>query len=171
VRIAISGGGPAGLFLAALLRRDDAGRDVVVFDRNPAGATYGFGVVFSERTLEYLQHGDAETGRRILAESVQWDDIELRLEGRRLRCGGHQFSAISRRDLLRVLQDRAAELGADLRFEREATPAELDGFDLLVVAEGAQSATRTPPRTGRRSTRARRATSGSAPRCLSTRSR
>ncbi|MBV9099814.1 MAG: FAD-dependent monooxygenase [Candidatus Dormibacteraeota bacterium] len=142
MRIGIVGGGPAGLFLATLLRRQPRPPDVAVYDRNPPGATYGFGVVFSERTLEYIARGDPETCAAMTSCAVHWDDIELRVHGRRLRCGGHGFSAIARSELLRVLQERADTAGAQLNFEQEASAADLDGCDVVVIAEGAQSSSR-----------------------------
>lgn len=142
-RVLIVGGGPAGLFLARLLRRQDPGGEVVVFERNPPDATYGFGVVLSERTMSRLRQVDPATTRRMEAASVSWTDMELRHRSRTLRYPGHGLTAISRRTLLRILQEQAAQVGARLEFGQEVSAPDLcDDADVVVLASGAHSAAR-----------------------------
>jgi len=140
LRTTVVGGGPAGLFYAALAKRRFPEHDVVVHERNAPDATFGFGVVFSERTLSGLGAADPELHAEIERASVGWEDVELRRGGHRLRCGGHGFSAISRRTLLSLLQRRARDAGVDLRFESEIDV--VADADLVIAADGVNSATR-----------------------------
>ncbi|MDR7484726.1 MAG: FAD-dependent monooxygenase [Armatimonadota bacterium] len=144
MRIAVIGGGPGGLFFAALMRRADPGCRVTVFERNAPEATYGFGVVFPERSLRYLRDADPELHAAFAAAAVQWEEIAYGHRGVALRFGGHVFWGIARTQLLRLLRERAAGLGADLHFQTEAPHLEtLDDYDLVVAADGVNSATRT----------------------------
>jgi salicyloyl-CoA 5-hydroxylase len=142
VRIAILGGGPGGLYLAALLKAADPGHRVVVFERNGSDDTFGFGVVFSDTALRSLADGDPVVHERLADEGVHWQDIEIRLGGTRLRCGGHGFGAIPRHRLLRLLQDRCRELGVDLRHETSVDLEDVEPADLIVGADGAGSRVR-----------------------------
>lgn len=139
MRIAVVGGGPGGLFLAAVLRKADPSVAVTVFERNRADDTFGFGVVFSDRTLEGIHEADPVLREALDDVGVRWDAIEVRLKGERLRCGGNGMAAIARRTLLLLLQERAREVGADLRFSTEVGLADLDGYDLVVAADGTGS--------------------------------
>jgi 2-polyprenyl-6-methoxyphenol hydroxylase-like FAD-dependent oxidoreductase len=136
---AVVGGGPAGLFYATLAKRRFPQHEVVVYERNPPDATFGFGVVLSDRTLSGLCEADPDLHAGLVTASVGWEDIEVRRRGERLRCGGHGFSAISRKRLLLLLQDRAQAAGVDLRFEAEATGATVRGSDLVLAADGVNS--------------------------------
>ena len=111
MRIAILGAGPAGLYLAYLIRRRDAGADVTVVEQNRADATFGVGVVFSDRALEFLREDDAETYGAILPHMEAWDDMTLNLKGQRVVIDGIGFAAIGRLHLLQLLQARAASAG------------------------------------------------------------
>jgi 2-polyprenyl-6-methoxyphenol hydroxylase-like FAD-dependent oxidoreductase len=142
MKVASVGGGPAGLFLAILLKCSDPAHEVVVYERNAPDATFGFGVVFSANTMRFIGEADPQTLARIVEESVQWTDIEVRFRGERIRAAGNDFAAIARKRLLLVLQERARELGVDLRFETEARVDELNGFDVVLGADGVNSATR-----------------------------
>jgi anthraniloyl-CoA monooxygenase len=144
VRIAILGGGPGGLLAALLAKRSDPGREVTVFERNQAGDTFGFGVVFSDATLDGIDAADPVLRRALTEHGVHWDPIEVRLKGERWRFGGNGMAAVARRRLLSLLADSAAEAGVDLRF---ATPTALDDlltadYDLVIAADGANSLTR-----------------------------
>src|SRR3954452_23336002 len=139
MRVAVAGGGPGGLFFATLLRRADPSIEVTVFERNRADDTFGFGVVFSDRTLAGIHEADPVLRQALTEHGRHWDDIEVRLKGERIRCGGNGMAAIVRRTLLALLQKRARDLGADLRFETEAGRDELDGYELVVAADGASS--------------------------------
>ncbi len=142
VRIAIIGGGPGGLYLAALLKAADPRRRVHVFERNRSDDTFGFGVVFSDPTLRSLAEGDPVVHHGLLAEGVRWDDIEVRLRGSRIRCGGNGFVAIARHRLLALLQERCRGLGVDLHFESPVALEDLEEADLVVAADGVNSTVR-----------------------------
>ncbi|NUR97349.1 MAG: 2-polyprenyl-6-methoxyphenol hydroxylase [Kribbellaceae bacterium] len=139
MRIAIVGGGPGGLFLATLVKAGDPAAEVTVFERNRADDTFGFGVVFSDATLAAIHAADPVVRDALTAYGVHWDAIEVRLKGERLRCGGMGMAAIARKTLLSVLQERARSVGAELRFRTEAGLDDLEGFDLVVAADGANS--------------------------------
>jgi 2-polyprenyl-6-methoxyphenol hydroxylase-like FAD-dependent oxidoreductase len=139
MRIAVAGGGPGGLFLAVLLRKADPAAEVTVFERNRADDTFGFGVVFSDRTLAGIDAADPVLREALDVHGRHWDAIEVRLKGERLRCGGNGMAAVVRRTLLGLLQDRARGLGADLRFATQVGLTDLDGYDLVVAADGTGS--------------------------------
>ncbi|MFI0406139.1 FAD-dependent monooxygenase [Actinomadura sp. 3N508] len=139
MRIAVAGGGPGGLFFAALIRLADPSVEVSVFERNRADDTFGFGVVFSDRTLAAIHAADPVLRRALAEHGRHWDDIEVRLKGERIRCGGNGMAAVARRTLLLLLQERARDVGADLRFSTEVTLDDLHGYDLVVAADGAGS--------------------------------
>ncbi len=140
LRIAVVGGGPGGLSFAALVRRANPSVEVTVLERNRPDDTFGFGVVFSDATLANLHDADPVLREALAARGVHWDRIEVRLKGRRLHCAGNGMAAIARRTLLSLLQARAADAGADLRFQTDvARVDDLDGYDLVVAADGANS--------------------------------
>jgi len=144
VRIAVIGGGPGGLYFAALAKQLDAAHEITVWERNAADDTFGFGVVFSDETLGGIEHADAAVYARMEREFARWDDIDVHYRGQVLTSGGHGFAAMSRRRLLEVLQERCRALGVTLHFQREAPdPAELAAaHDLVVAADGVNSAVR-----------------------------
>ena len=141
MRILIAGGGPTGLYLAISMLRRSSSHRITILERNRAGDTFGWGVVFSDATLDNLTENDPKSAGEIRGGFTHWDDIEVHFRGRRLLSGGHGFCGIGRKRLLRILQERAAELGAELRFESEAEP-DLDlyaDFDLVIAADGSNS--------------------------------
>ncbi|GAA4723430.1 FAD-dependent monooxygenase [Phytohabitans rumicis] len=140
--IAVIGGGPGGLFFATLIRQADPSVEVTVFERNRADDAFGFGVVFSDRTLAGIHEADPVLREALDAHGRHWDDIEVRVKGERIRCGGNGMAAIERRTLLALMQARAVEVGAQLRFRTEVDPTNLTGYDLVVAADGAGSRTR-----------------------------
>ncbi|HEX5831069.1 MAG TPA: FAD-dependent monooxygenase, partial [Gemmatimonadaceae bacterium] len=148
MKVAIVGGGPAGLYTALLLKRSDPAHDVTVVERNRADDTFGWGVVFSDQTLEHFRVADAPTYRAITEHFAHWDDIDVVVHGRRITSGGHGFSGIARRTLLRILQERAAELGVTLRFctaprdDGDLAALGLGDADVVVAADGVHSAIR-----------------------------
>ncbi len=143
MRIAVVGGGPGGLYFAILMRRIAPDSEVVVYERNQATDAFGFGVVFSDETLSVFEHADPESYAAITERFARWTDIDISLRGETTRSGGHGFSALGRRELLGILQDRATTLGADVRFSSEAPPlSELGWADLIVGADGAASGVR-----------------------------
>lgn len=139
MRIAVAGGGPGGLFFATLMRRADPSAEVVVFERNRADDTFGFGVVFSDRTLDGIHEADPVLRQALESHGRHWDEIEVRLKGDRIRCGGNGMAAIVRRTLLALLQERARDAGAELRFSTAVTLDDLDSYDLVVAADGTGS--------------------------------
>ena len=144
MKVTILGGGPGGLYTAILLRRLRPDTDVTVLERNAPEDTFGFGVVFSAATLSELEDADPVSYDRMAGAWARWDPVEVRYRGEVLRAGGNRFAAISRHVLLRILQERAVEVGADVRFRTEVDdPAGLQAeTDLLVAADGLNSATR-----------------------------
>jgi 2-polyprenyl-6-methoxyphenol hydroxylase-like FAD-dependent oxidoreductase len=141
MRIACLGGGPGGLFAAALAKGADPSREVTVFERNRAEDTFGFGVVFSDATLAGIHAADPVLRTALTEHGAHWDPIEVRLHGERFFCGGNGMAAVERRTLLALLQRRALEVGVEVRFATEVSPDELlaEGFDLVLGADGANS--------------------------------
>ncbi|MGZ4467743.1 MAG: bifunctional salicylyl-CoA 5-hydroxylase/oxidoreductase [Nocardioidaceae bacterium] len=144
MRIAVIGGGPGGLYFAALARQLDPTHVITVWERNAADDTFGFGVVFSDETLGGIEHADPVVHAAMEAEFARWDDIDVHFKGEVVTSGGHGFAAMSRRRLLEILQDRCAGLGVDVRFRTPAPDvAELAAdYDLVVAADGLNSVVR-----------------------------
>jgi anthraniloyl-CoA monooxygenase len=149
MRIAVLGGGPGGLYFAALVKQLDPRHDITVWERNAPDDTFGFGVVFSDETLGGIEHADTAIFTAMSREFARWDDIDVHRTNRYGRdtvftSGGHGFAAMSRKRLLAILQERCAELGVELRFRTEVPDvAPLAAtHDLVVAADGANSATR-----------------------------
>jgi anthraniloyl-CoA monooxygenase len=141
MRIAVIGGGPAGLYFAISMKLRSPAHQVELFERNREGVTFGWGVVFSDQTVETLAANDPVSARAIADEFAHWDDIEVHFRGEAVRTTGHGFIGIGRQRLLEVLTARARELGVMLHFEQE-----LNGlpqrFDLVVAADGINSRVR-----------------------------
>jgi anthraniloyl-CoA monooxygenase len=143
MKIRVLGGGPAGLYFALLMKRDWPAHDIEVHERNRADDTFGFGVVFSDETLQTLAAADAETHRAIVAHFATWDDIEIRFKGTKHRIGGNGFCGCARQTLLTLLQDRCRDLGVALHFQSSFD--DLSRFadaDLIVAADGINSGIR-----------------------------
>ena len=143
MRIAVIGGGPGGLYFAYLwkLRHPDA--QVELFEQNPSGATWGFGVVFSDQALEFLRADDPGTVDAIAPRMEQWRNITLNLRGERVEIDGVGFSAIGRLALLNMLQSRALATGVVLCHETAVQSLDqLSGYDLIVGADGLNSLVR-----------------------------
>ena len=144
MRIVCVGGGPAGLYLALLMKKFDARHDVTVIERNRPYDTFGWGVVFSDQTLGYLAAADRETHAEFSDAFCHWDDIDVHFKGRTVTSGGHGFCGIGRKRLLNILQRRAETLGVRLVFETEAVDeCALGRCDLIVASDGVNSALRT----------------------------
>lgn len=144
MKIVCIGGGPAGLYFAILMKLRDPAHHLTVIERNSPNDTFGWGVVFSDETLRNLKGGDPLTEARISESFAHWDDIDIHFRGRVIRSGGHGFCGIERKRLLNILQERAANLGVELIFNREVRDVTgFDDADLIVAADGANSAIRT----------------------------
>jgi anthraniloyl-CoA monooxygenase len=142
-RIVCVGGGPAGLYAAILLRKALPAARIEVFERNRPDDTFGWGVVFSDQTMENFRSADGESHAAILANFHHWDDIAINFAGRRMVSGGHGFCGIGRKRLLGLLQERARELGVHQHFKHEVTDEEaFADADLIVAADGVNSRTR-----------------------------
>jgi len=143
VRIAVIGGGPGGLYFSYLWKKRHSDAGVDLFEQNPAGATWGFGVVFSEQALEFLAADDPDTGEAITPKMESWKNITLNLRDESVEIDGVGFSSIGRLDLLRILQARAASAGVMLRYDTQITSLDqLTGYDLIVAADGLNSLVR-----------------------------
>ena len=140
MKIAIIGGGPAGLYAAILLKKQRPQAEITVYERNRADDTFGFGVVFSDATLDNFEKYDPPSYRRITQEFAYWDDIAVHFRGTVHRVGGNGFCGCSRRTLLLILQERARELGVTLLFETDIDDeARFADADLIVLADGINS--------------------------------
>jgi anthraniloyl-CoA monooxygenase len=142
--VAVIGGGPGGLYLAALAKQLDPGRRITVYERNAADTTFGFGVVFSDETLDGIAGADPLIYADMEASFARWTDIDVHYRGAVLTSGGHGFAAIERKRLLQILQKRCDALGVDVRYETVAPPADqlARAHDLVVAADGVNSVTR-----------------------------
>ena len=140
MKIAIIGGGPAGLYAAILLKKQRPQAEITVYERNRADDTFGFGVVFSDATLDNFEKYDPPSYRRITQEFAYWDDIAVHFRGTVHRVGGNGFCGCSRRTLLLILQERARELGVTLLFETDIDDeGRFADADLIVLADGINS--------------------------------
>ena len=144
MRIAVIGGGPGGLYFAALTKALDPGHEITVWERNAPDDTFGFGVVFSDETLGGIEHADRAVFEAMEAEFARWDDIDVHVDGQVLTSGGHGFAAMSRKRLLEILQARCRELGVTMHFRTEAPDVEelSATHDLVLAADGLNSAVR-----------------------------
>jgi 2-polyprenyl-6-methoxyphenol hydroxylase-like FAD-dependent oxidoreductase len=143
LRIAVIGGGPGGLYFAYLWKRRHPTAQVELFEQNPAGVTWGFGVVFSDQALEFLRADDPETVDAITPRMESWTNITLNLRGESVELDGVGFSSIGRLELLTLLQARAASVGVDARYGTPiASTDQFAGYDLIVAADGLNSLVR-----------------------------
>ena len=144
MKVVCLGGGPAGLYFSILAKKANPSWDVTVIERNRADATFGWGVVFSDKTMGGFHTADAETHAAITRAFRHWDDIDVHFKDRKLTSGGHGFCGIARIKLLQIFQQRAAELGVKLIFEKEVTDPDdyASAYDLVIASDGVSSVTR-----------------------------
>ncbi|HKC96502.1 MAG TPA: bifunctional salicylyl-CoA 5-hydroxylase/oxidoreductase, partial [Methylomirabilota bacterium] len=144
MRIVSIGGGPAGLYFSLLMKKSDPTHDITVVERNRPDDTFGFGVVFSDATLEHVAEADRESHAEITSHFAHWDDIDIHYRGQVLTSAGHGFAGMSRQLLLDILQRRCAELGVRLEFQREVGDlGEYADADLVLGADGVNSVVRS----------------------------
>ncbi|WP_131106173.1 bifunctional salicylyl-CoA 5-hydroxylase/oxidoreductase [Ornithinimicrobium sufpigmenti] len=144
MRIAIIGGGPGGLYFAALTKALDPSHEITVWERNAPDDTFGFGVVFSDETLGGIEHADRAVYEAMQAEFARWDDIDVHLDGQVYTSGGHGFAAMTRKRLLEILQARCRELGVTMHFRTTAPDVDelARDHDLVLAADGLNSMVR-----------------------------
>ena len=143
MKIVCIGGGPVGLFFSILMKKQDAGNEITVYERNLRGDTFGFGVVFSDETLANIADSDPESIDAIEAEFRHWSAMDVRYRGRVVTSDGHGFAALGRVRLLDILTERAISLGVDVQFGTEVSIDDVaDDVDLIVAGDGVNSDTR-----------------------------
>jgi anthraniloyl-CoA monooxygenase len=148
VKVGVIGGGPAGLYFALLMKKANPAHEVTVIERNTADDTFGWGVVFSDQTMENFRQADEKTYRAITDHFAHWDDIDVHVRGVTITSGGHGFSGIARRTLLQILAERARDVGVEIRFrtefaaETKAASRAMADYDVLVAADGVNSGIR-----------------------------
>ncbi len=144
MKIACIGGGPAGLYFAISMKLRNSGHDVTVIERNKPDDTFGWGVVFSDQTMENLRANDPKSAEAINDGFAHWDDIDVHFKGETITSSGHGFCGIGRMKMLGILQDRAKELGVKLGFNQEIDDVkDFKDADLIVASDGIYSKTRT----------------------------
>ncbi|HWG88491.1 MAG TPA: FAD-dependent monooxygenase, partial [Candidatus Acidoferrales bacterium] len=144
MRIACLGGGPAGLYFSIIAKKENPSWDISVFERNRPTDTFGWGIVFSDKTMDGFKATDEETHAEITSAFRHWDDIDVFFKDRKITSSGHGFCGIARIKLLQILQERATSLGVKLVFETEITDPDdyAAKYDLVIASDGASSVTR-----------------------------
>lgn len=143
MKIVCLGGGPSGLYLAICMKLQDPSHDVAVYERNRPDDTFGWGVVFSDQTVDNLLQTDRVSGERMVDEFIHWDMIDCHFKGQVQRSDGHGFIGLGRKRMLQMLHERCRELGVELHFESEFTPEDVDtrfaDADVIVASDGLNS--------------------------------
>lgn len=152
MKIVCLGGGPSGLYLAISMKLRNPEHDITVYERNQPGDTFGWGVVFSDQTMENLQANDPVSAKSMKDELIHWDYIDVTINGQTERSGGHGFIGIGRKRMLQILSERAAELGIKQEFSTEVHLEDLQtrfaDADLIVAADGLNSKVRNSDHKG-----------------------
>ncbi|MGW6659572.1 bifunctional salicylyl-CoA 5-hydroxylase/oxidoreductase [Rhodococcus sp. NPDC055024] len=145
MRIAVVGGGPGGLYFAGLMKQLDPRHEVTIWERNAPSDTFGFGVVFSDETLGGIEHADPIVYQSMAEQFARWDDIDVTYRSERLTSGGQGFAAMSRKELLKILQQRCVDLGVVIHFQTVAPDVDALSreYDLVIAADGINSGIRT----------------------------
>ena len=141
MRIAVVGGGPGGLYFSSLIKQIDPDADITVWERNAPDDTFGFGVVFSDQTLSGIRASDQSVFEDMGESFAYWDDVDIDIDGNRFTVGGNGFAAMSRKELLHVLQRRASQHGVPVHYRTEAPPVEelMADYDLVIACDGINS--------------------------------
>ncbi|MDD2874023.1 MAG: bifunctional salicylyl-CoA 5-hydroxylase/oxidoreductase [Azoarcus sp.] len=140
MRIVCIGGGPAGLYFAILMKKLNPAHQITVVERNKAYDTFGWGVVFSDATMDNMREWDPVTADAIQVAFNHWDDIELHFKGHTIRSGGHGFVGIGRKKMLNILQERCEQMGVELVFEADVeSDLEYPDADLIIASDGINS--------------------------------
>ena len=144
MRIAVIGGGPGGLYFSSLVKQLDPEADITVWERNAPDDTFGFGVVFSDQTLSGIKASDQSVFEDMGRSFAYWDDVDIDIDGVSFTVAGNGFAAMSRKELLHVLQRRAADHGVPVHYLTEAPPVEelMADYDLVIACDGINSAVR-----------------------------
>jgi anthraniloyl-CoA monooxygenase len=143
VRLTIVGGGPAGLYFALLMKQRDPSHAISILERDGPSDTFGWGIVFSDQTFDYLRKNDGPSYEAITARCQKWDNVDIVHRGEKITVRGNRFSGIARLKFLQILHQRCLELGVDLHFHSPVTDlAALPAADVLVGADGANSLVR-----------------------------
>jgi anthraniloyl-CoA monooxygenase len=145
MKINIIGGGPAGLYFAILMKKSNAAHDIKIYERNGPDDTFGWGVVFSGKTLANLRSADSESHAAITQQFEAWDNVDVVHRNEKISIHGNSFSGIARIQLLKILQRRAEELGVELTFHHEIKDVDdlRSNCDLLIAADGVNSGVRS----------------------------
>ncbi|MBT5072504.1 MAG: bifunctional salicylyl-CoA 5-hydroxylase/oxidoreductase [Kordiimonadaceae bacterium] len=146
MKISVIGGGPGGLYFALLTKKAKPDWDIEVFEQNRPDDTFGFGVVFSDDTLDEFLSRDPGSYELIRDEFAYWDDIIIRYKGEEVRCTGNGFAGCSRLNLLKVLQNRCQALGVKITYEHrinvETLEQDFADSDMILASDGISSAIR-----------------------------
>ena len=143
MKITIVGGGPSGLYFAILMKKLDPAHEIAILERDGPDDTFGWGIVFSDQTFSYLKDNDEPSYEAISGNCEIWDNVDVVHRDRKITIRGNRFSGIGRLAFLNILQARCRELDVEIKFHMNVTdPGELKGCDLLVGADGANSAVR-----------------------------
>src|SRR4030095_9652785 len=144
MKINIIGGGPAGMYFAILMKKANPAHQITVYERNGPDDTFGWGVVFSGKTLRNLRAADEESHAEITRAFAAWDNVDVAHHDSKISIHGNSFSGIARLQLLKILQRRCEQLGVELRFHTEVPNVDSlrAGCDLLLAADGVNSTAR-----------------------------
>ena len=142
MKVICLGGGPAGLYLGISLKLRNPDHQIEIYERNKPDDTFGWGIVFSDQTVDNISANDPVSAQRIVNEFIHWDLIDCHVSGAVERSGGHGFIGLGRKRFLQLLHERARELGVALHFEQEIELDDIDtrfaDADVIVASDGVE---------------------------------